>query len=634
MDVSKLVITFETNSNRKLINNRYRIIRKIGNGQYGKVLLSQDITQDNKDVAIKTINRIDRTRLITKTYLDYTKKINREIQIMKECNHPNVVQLYQVIDDLKYDKILLVIEYCKFGEIEWKTYNHYYEKYYKKNGLTINKILRDVINGLEYLHNYKNIIHRDLKPSNLLISNDNTIKISDFGVSLILENNANDKKELGKTMGTPAFFAPELCQFVNNRLSMIQHLDNSIQIDSKIDLWSLGVTLYCLIFNSLPFNGRNEFDLFKNIVNSELKFPKITNNSKTTDEDVGELKELKNLIKSLLIKDPRNRISIEDIKRHKFTLFDLNEREKKIFLNVTSSIIKEQKSKEDNLTSKMKRFFTGGKTGNTKKEEKTESVPDIEHLKHVDELIDSYLDDSSSLGSDIEVEEYDVPEDEEPAKIRPSPLDLSYSNLLGGEKESSTAMPAEEVSPKSGLPPPTPTNGETVTIGAGSQLSLQSFFSPSKRYFAKNKALTAENKTPSINSLSALEEIRQDHLSYASMLEPPSVFNNKHSSQPIINNNSINNSGSPRSRKNSFQSIRSNNLTRITSSSSSLNLNAYLSLDCDSLLSVNYNKDEKPSQVFDSEDETDEEVNKTLTYDDVVEEATKYKSMTGYLDSL
>ena len=241
MDVSKLSIEDDPVTHKKTINNRYRIVRKVGEGQFGKVLLALDTT-NKEDVAIKTINRIDKKKLITKTYLNQATKIKREIQIMKECSHPNVVKLFSVIDDLKYDKILLVLEYCQYGEIDWKRYNHYNEKYFKEDGLTLNRILRDVVNGLDYLHNYKRIIHRDLKPSNLLISRDRTIKISDFGVSLILENNANDQKELGKTMGTPAFYAPELCQFVNNRLSMIEDISKSkTRIDLRIDIWSLGV---------------------------------------------------------------------------------------------------------------------------------------------------------------------------------------------------------------------------------------------------------------------------------------------------------------------------------------------------------------------------------------------------------
>ena len=432
MDVTTLSITLEPGTNRKLINGKYRIMRKIGQGQFGKVLLGEVVTEElkrkkdgkgktteprntsrsransrsenhhndsitTKDsyVAIKTINRIDKTRLITKSYLSQTTKIKREISIMKECNHPNVVRLFQVIDDLKYDKILLILEYCKYGEIDWRRYSHYHEKYKKNQPLKLNKILRDVTDGLEYLHYVKGIVHRDLKPSNLLISEDNTIKISDFGVSLILENNANDEKELGKTMGTPAFFAPELCQFVQWRTSGIKKVD----IDRRIDIWLLGVVLYCLIFNALPFNGRNEYDLFKKIVRDELSFPAIKPSRRATQSDLDEMTELKKLIRGLLSKDPNLRPSIEEIKTHPFTTFDLTTPERKEYLAKNRLLFEQQareRAKQPDVATRIKRFFVKEKK---KEVHVVRSPTDVHNMETVDDLLDLYLDDLLSLGS-------------------------------------------------------------------------------------------------------------------------------------------------------------------------------------------------------------------------------------------
>lgn len=527
MDVSHLTIENDPSSNKKVINCQYRVVQKIGQGQFGKVMLAETIqpitrsdTHTSHDfagskptlrppsfppppllnttsstslsksnsvksskhdsayhslpplVAIKTINRIDRTRLITKTYLSHTTKIKREIQIMKECKHPNVVRLYQVIDDLKYDKILLVLEYCKFGEVDWKNYNHYHEKYKKHGrGLLLNKLLRDVINGLEYLHDYKNIIHRDLKPSNLLIDSDKNIKISDFGVSLILENNANDDKELGKTMGTPAFFAPELCQFVNNRFSMLNEVDKEkSKIDNKIDIWSLGVILYCLAFHNLPFNGNNEFSLFKNIVNDKLKFPQIKENSNTTSEDINELKLLKDLIKKLLVKDPQERITIKDIKQHAFTTFDMKSiNDITNFMNFNKNLAAQEagaKAADDavGLTTKIKKFFTGNSKASKSatniaaiKEKQEQQKHKIEQellndpnslsqLEPVDDLLDSYFDDSSSMGS-LEEEEITDRYPIEKSDILKSLNNPSFSNisLEDSEKTNSHKNSSKEI---------------------------------------------------------------------------------------------------------------------------------------------------------------------------------------------
>ncbi|KAK6205326.1 kinase-like domain-containing protein [Scheffersomyces amazonensis] len=748
MDLTTLSIRLDPDTNRKVINEEFRIIKKIGQGQFGKVLQGEVIKHNNCDekyVAIKTINRIDKTRLFTKAYLSQTTKIKREIQIMKECNHPNVVKLYQVIDDLKFDKILLILEYCKFGEIDWKRYNHYYEKYQSHSNnrkpLTINKILRDVVNGLEYLHNYKKIIHRDLKPSNLLINNDNTIKISDFGVSLILENNANDEKELGKTMGTPAFFAPELCQFVSNRYSMItnvNHSANKIKIDSRIDIWSLGITLYCLMFNDLPFSGCNEYELFQNIVKEELKFPRIIKNSKTTPQDIEELKYLKNLIKKLLIKDPNQRININDIKHHPFTTFDLSDLEKRKFFNFNEAIFKDATKKkqlaynnnnnnnenhESILSTKIKQFF------GTKKPETistiapispiVENVPieSFKNLEPVDDLLDSYLDDSTaSYGSDVENVDQDIDtsnilkslNDSESfikrldnlelsktsssskQKVKVIPLDLKKSSHINKTPENSVSnigkwsFSNSAQSPKRSNHPPepspvTPTNNSFMTIGASSPSSIKSIFSPSRRFFSRNKKDKEESKEckPTINSLSSPAEKRNSDSSnkskYTDLMEPPPIFglnsssttsrnstsstgsrssnhNNDHILSPSAQFTSTfdSNKGGDTSRKNSISSSQFGyKLTRITSSSSSLNLNAYLTDDSYTEVSFkNHNSinsqkkkliNTKLSHSSDVSSDGEDTNNDTFILENPNAQVTthdKYEGLNDYLDRL
>lgn len=700
MDVSTLSIENDPKLNRKVINKTYRIIKKIGEGQFGKVLLAENIGTQNSQkpcttVAIKTINRLDKTRLITKTYLSHTTKIKREIQIMKECNHPNVVKLYQVIDDLKYDKILLVLEYCPFGEIDWKKYNHYNEKYNKKNGITINKILRDVVNGLEYLHDYKKIIHRDLKPSNLLISEDKTIKISDFGVSLILENNANDDKELGKSMGTPAFFAPELCQFVNNRLSMINdNFKAKNKIDSRIDLWSLGVILYCLIFNDLPFNGFNEFGLFKNIVNNDLKFPKVKSTNQTTKEDIKELKLLKDLIEKLLTKDPTKRITLDKVKRHGFTLFDISQQEQEKFLDFNHQIIRQDGS----LTTKIKRLFVSKpESPVSPKIPIAEKEANVNDLEPVDELLDSYFDDSSSMGSIEDVHEVDtmnilgpydskqdnilrensstalvlqrrptadqaedgtsgekpnnflslksIADEEETMKRSkniPSPLQLGQPIFQPYKSRSASSSSSFFQSPLS----PSSPNVNAVTIGAASPSSIKSMFSPSKRFFSRNKSkesASPSKKKHTISSLSSTPSCaskgnEKKASTYNDFIEPPPLFGNA-----IPTQSTTQSSSAACSRKNSISSVRSGGLSRITSSSSSLNLNAYLTDDTYSLTSVKDSaasgRSKHSNKVFNEylQNSTDDEIDMDETLiiqDEEQSEMKHYTTMSDLLDKL
>lgn len=669
MDLLTLKVHVDKSSGHKVVNSRYELLLSLGQGQFGKVLLTRDKSVDPpKYYAIKTINRIDTSRLITKTYMSHTTKIKREIRIMKECDHPNVVKLYQVIDDMNYDKILLVLEYCQYGEIDWKKYNHYHEKYFKESSkaLPLNKILRDVINGLEYLHKFKHIIHRDLKPSNLLISRDRTIKISDFGVSLILENNANDDKELGKTMGTPAFFAPELCQFVNKRLLMLNDKDLlHSKIDSRIDIWSLGVILYCLFFHQLPFEGHNEFSLFKNIVNGPLRFPRAVESSKARPQDTKELELLTNLIKRLLHKDPSQRPSMEDIKAHPFTIFGLLKVEVESFNAVNKKLFASQGLKvvdtDNSLTGRLRRLFIG-KTSEViaskpivvTEEDKKDPAIVYSDLEKVDDLLDSYLDDSSSMGS-IEGEEdvqavdtsnllstieaaspskdevppvcIEKPSSENivakepsstasvvsksgslkpvspikldssstksisPVKLRnysmglglaisssgsskldaPPPLKLSESNFLSNSPgvSSRSSLELRSVSISGSRTPVS--GGNTVTIGAGSPLSLKSMFSPSRRFFAKLK----KEKKPTIGSLASTDQSD----GYTNFAPPPGVGGGPRSSSSrrgLTTSVDSGQSGQWKGRKNSMSSTGLNMLSKLSSSSSSLNLHAYL----------------------------------------------------------
>ncbi|OWB85972.1 nucleotide binding protein [[Candida] boidinii] len=343
----------------KRVLNTYEIIKDLGSGQHGKVKLARDI-ETNIRVAIKIVNRTSKPSLgrLMRPGSSQEDKIRREIAIMKKCNHPHVVKLIEVLDDVNSRKIYLVLEYLKKGEIKWqKTENDLIQINSKDNqnisvsidnnnnnnknnqldqpvNVDLNEIekikssksekdqfenepfltlkeskqvFRDVISGLEYLHN-QGIIHRDIKPSNLLVSEDNIVKISDFGVSFAASLDGNNEFELAKTAGTPAFLAPELCKTDGSE----------VKVTYKIDIWALGVTLYCLLFGRLPFEAKSEFVLFDTINNEPLSFPdmkKWKSSKPLSDED---FKQAKDLLCKLLEKDPEKRIEISEIKQHPF----------------------------------------------------------------------------------------------------------------------------------------------------------------------------------------------------------------------------------------------------------------------------------------------------------------------------
>ncbi|CRG85339.1 calcium/calmodulin-dependent protein kinase kinase [Talaromyces islandicus] len=219
---------------------------------------------------------------------------------------------------------------------------------------------RDAVLGLEYLH-YQGIIHRDIKPANLLVTSKGQVKISDFGVSYlgrpirdedeeqVTETDAAElddaRGELSKTVGTPAFYAPELCYSGDDYVDIN---GKGPKITGAIDIWSLGVTLYGMIFGRLPFVSDDEFNLFQSIGKNELFIPSkrlkpvevdvtrtsqdqppaVMNSNKRLDdefvyEDIDE--KLVDLLRRLLNKDPQKRITIKEIKTHDWVLEDLKE---------------------------------------------------------------------------------------------------------------------------------------------------------------------------------------------------------------------------------------------------------------------------------------------------------------------
>lgn len=201
---------------------------------------------------------------------------------------------------------------------------------------------RDTVLGLEYLH-YQGVVHRDIKPANLLQTRDARVKISDFGVSYfgrpirdgeqddtVTESEAkdfDDDLELSKTVGTPAFFAPELCYTDPDR-------EVQPKVSEQIDVWSLGVTLYCLIYARIPFLAEDEYQMFQKIANEPVYIPRRRLRPVDPDDDLDKKRTeepfrddnefqyeeiddlLEDLLRRMLIKDPSKRIRLREIKRH------------------------------------------------------------------------------------------------------------------------------------------------------------------------------------------------------------------------------------------------------------------------------------------------------------------------------
>jgi serine/threonine protein kinase len=488
--------------------NYYEVLREIGRGRQGKVKFARNLLYENPDgsdvyCAIKIVPRASGQRRLGRI-AEPTTDVKREIAILKLARHPNVVALYEVIDDPEYKKVYLILEYVHRGEIVWRTHapdsiinisnrrwqlelagkvltteveeqdlykvqvdwkhhhdagrrfdhgmnmqpprsDHFYAhseaeeeasefprslssrmmhsagalsrsnsrddyakqadeapegSYYgsykdisgdsledrrgslafsavshmssEHEGLTFNeqeayvpiltftearRCFQNVLLGLEYLHHI-GIIHRDIKPANLLVSRSGEVKISDFGVSYLgkplSEEEADDQvmkeeagegeevvgdKELSKSVGTPAFWAPELCYEDTSIFA-----DNAPpKISGALDLWSLGVTLYCMVYARLPFYSEGGMGLHEAICTAEPFYPAtrlvpVEVDSPTADGSTNsnkraeyELKfeyvpeDVRDLIRKLLVKDPSKRMTVKQAKLHPWVIKGLQD---------------------------------------------------------------------------------------------------------------------------------------------------------------------------------------------------------------------------------------------------------------------------------------------------------------------
>ncbi|KAJ9633317.1 uncharacterized protein PV06_00818 [Exophiala oligosperma] len=213
--------------------------------------------------------------------------IKEEIAIMKKLNHPNLVSLIEVLDDPTEDSLYMVMEMCKKGVVmkvgldeRADAYPDHVCRYW----------FRDLILGIEYLH-AQGVLHRDIKPDNCLITEDDVLKVVDFGVS---EMFAKDSEMLtAKSAGSPAFLPPELC--------VAQHGNVS---GRAADIWSMGVTLFCLKYGRIPFEKTGIFELYDAIKAEDPTMP--------SDED----EDFRDLMTKLLEKDPQKRIKMQELREH------------------------------------------------------------------------------------------------------------------------------------------------------------------------------------------------------------------------------------------------------------------------------------------------------------------------------
>jgi len=255
--------------------------KEIGHGHYGVVRKCMD-RESKKWYAIKSIR---------KSKVAKVDVLKREVALLKECEHPNIIQLVEVHEDHKY--LHLITELCTGGEL----FDRIIEKTQTDEGRFSERDAADlvmcILDAIAYCHDQKGIVHRDLKPENFLFSSKDenaVIKIIDFGLS------RHDDVQAGimnTKVGTPYYVAPE----VLNR-----------EYTKSCDIWSIGVITYILLCGYPPFYGDTDNQIFESVRTARFEFP-------SPDWD-GISDMAKEFICNLLKREPSQRLTASEALKH------------------------------------------------------------------------------------------------------------------------------------------------------------------------------------------------------------------------------------------------------------------------------------------------------------------------------
>jgi len=269
MQASSVVKVRQQNS--KTING-FQIIAPLGEGTFGKVHLCQRGQGSSAErFAMKVFRKsfLRRQREFTgggdgagmkvRTALD---KVYGEAKMLRKISHPHCVRLYAIIDDESdvEGKMYLVMEYASGGAImDWDVQRCSYQT--SSKGLVAEPLaasyLRDTLLGLDYLHT-SHIAHRDIKPQNLLLDGEGRVKIADFSISIVME----EDNIVNGTEGTYYFYSPEMCR------SGYKGHDGR-----RADVWAVGISLWAFLFGSLPFFSKDLALLLDCIAEARYELP-------------------------------------------------------------------------------------------------------------------------------------------------------------------------------------------------------------------------------------------------------------------------------------------------------------------------------------------------------------------------
>ena len=266
----------------------YEVKNKLGSGKFGLVKLGIDKKTGQK-VAIK---------IMKKSSMDSSdlELVRTEIEILKICQHPNIIRLYNVFENADY--MYIIMEYCSGGDL----FSYLENRNFRLSEKRASTIIHKMSTAVYYMHSF-GVVHRDLKPENVLMTSDDEdgdIRILDFGLSKIL----GPYEKCDEPYGTLTYCAPEII------------IDEPYS--KAVDLWSLGIMTYLMVTGKLPFNSEDENEIARQVVYDDPDYSRNPIWKSITYE-------CKDFIKRLLEKDQNKRMTIKQLLEHKWIkMYDTN----------------------------------------------------------------------------------------------------------------------------------------------------------------------------------------------------------------------------------------------------------------------------------------------------------------------
>ncbi|XP_053354967.1 death-associated protein kinase 3 [Clarias gariepinus] len=260
----------------------YEMGEELGSGQFAIVRKCREKSTD-AEYAAKFIKK---RRLSSSRRGVSREEIEREVNILREIQHSNIITLHDIFEN-KTD-VILILELVSGGEL--------FDFLAEKESLSeeeATQFLKQILDGVHYLHS-KHIAHFDLKPENIMLLDKNVpsprIKLIDFGIA----HQIKEGNEFKNIFGTPEFVAPEIVNYE--------------PLGLEADMWSIGVITYILLSGASPFLGETKQETLTNIsaVNYDFDEEYFSNTSELA----------KDFIRRLLVKDPKKRMTIQDSLEH------------------------------------------------------------------------------------------------------------------------------------------------------------------------------------------------------------------------------------------------------------------------------------------------------------------------------